>query len=320
MVGIEQIREARRGIRERVHRTPLFSSRTLGERIGVSLYLKAESLQKTGSFKVRGVLNKLLRLTQEQRDRGLVTVSAGNHAQALAYGAAAEGIRCTVVMPETATRSKVEASRAYGADVLLHGDVFAAFAHALELRDTRGLTLVHPFDDPAIAAGQGTVGIEILEDLPELDVVVVPVGGGGLISGVAAAVKALRPQARVYGVEPVGSAALTAGLTAGHPVRLERIATIADGLTAPITSELVLEHARTLLDDVVLVEDRDIAVALRATLQRAKLLVEPAGATALAALLSGKLRLPPRSTVAVIASGGNVDMETLRGLLGHAEQ
>jgi threonine dehydratase len=311
MISITQIQSARRAIQERVHRTPVLSSRSIGERCGASVYLKAEALQKTGSFKVRGVLNKLQLLTAEQRKRGLVTVSAGNHAQALAYGAAAEGLRATVVMPESAQRSKVQASRDYGAEVLLHGDTFAAFAKALELRDTQGLTLIHPFDDPAIMAGQGTLALELLEDLPDVDVVVVPVGGGGLISGVAAAIKALRPQAKVYGVEPVGSAACTAGLTAGHPTRLEQITTIADGLTAPITGELVLEHLRAFVDDIILVEDADIEVAMRVITQRAKLVVEPAGATAAAALVSGKLKVPPRSRVAVIASGGNVDLRVL---------
>ena len=315
MITESMVREAAEYLHGRVHRTPLLTSRSISERVGATVLLKAEALQKTGSFKVRGALNKLRRLPAEQRERGLVTVSAGNHAQALAYAAAIEGIRCTVVMPDTAQQSKVQASRGYGAEVVQHGDVFAAFARAQELRDAKGFTLVHPFDDPLIMAGQGTVALEILEDLPDVDVLVVPVGGGGLLSGVAAMLKAVRPVARVFGVEPIGAAALTAGLTAGKPVRLEKVATIADGLSAPATSDLVLEHTRAFVDDVVLIDDGDIEVAMRTLLLRAKILAEPAGAAAVAALLSGKLSVKPGSNVVAIVSGGNVDAGVIRRIL-----
>jgi threonine ammonia-lyase medium form len=315
MTGIDDIRAARQYLDGRVHRTPLIGSRTLGERIGATLLLKAENLQRTGSFKVRGVLNRLRHLTDDERARGLVTVSAGNHAQAVAYAAALEGIRATVVMPEHAVQAKVEASRAYGADVVLHGDVFAAFARMEELREERGLTLVHPFDDPDVIAGQGTVGLEICEDVPDVDVVVVPVGGGGLIGGVSTAVRALRPEARIIGVEPTGSAAMTRGLAAGAPVRLERSDTIADGLGAPMTGPNALAHARAFVDEIVLVSDDDIAAALRAILERCKILVEPAGAAAVAALLAGAVTVPPGSRVVAVLSGGNIDLQRLRQLL-----
>ncbi|HEX2167684.1 MAG TPA: pyridoxal-phosphate dependent enzyme, partial [Longimicrobiales bacterium] len=207
MIDIEDIRRAQRRLDGHIHRTPVLGSRTLSDRIGATVLMKVEAFQRTGSFKVRGVLNRLHNMTAEERERGLVTVSAGNHAQAVAYGAALEGVRATVVMPDLASPAKVQACRDYGADVVLHGDVFAAFARMEELREQHGYTLVHPFDDPHVIAGQGTVGLEMCEDLPDVDVVVVPVGGGGLLSGVATAVRALQPRARIIGVEPAGAPA-----------------------------------------------------------------------------------------------------------------
>jgi threonine ammonia-lyase medium form len=315
MIDIGDIREAARHLRGRVHRTPLLGSRTLGASFDGTLLLKAESLQRTGSFKVRGVLNRLHALSAAQRQAGLVTVSAGNHAQAVAFGAALEGVRATVVMPEHASPAKVAASRAYGADVVLHGDVFAAFARMEELRRQHGYTLLHPFDDPFVIAGQGTVGLELCEDAPDLDLVLVPVGGGGLLSGVATAVRALRPGARIIGVEPVGSAALSRGLAAGEPVRLQSSDTIADGLGAPMTGVHVLEHVRASVDEVVTVTDEAIADALRMILERCKLLVEPAGAAGVAALLSGVVSATPGARVAAVLSGGNIDLDRLRALL-----
>jgi threonine dehydratase len=319
MIDIHQVRAAQRQLQGRVQRTPLLGSRTLGARTGATVLLKVEALQRTGSFKVRGVLNRLAHLTPDERARGLVTVSAGNHAQAVAYGASLERVRAIVVMPEHASRAKVDASREYGAEVVLHGDVFDAFAHMEHLRELHGYTMVHPFDDVHVVAGQGTVGAEICEDAPDIDVVVVPVGGGGLISGVATAVRALRPHARIIGVEPAGAPAVRAALDAGAPVRLERVDTIADGLGAPATGPIVLEHIRALVDDVVLVSDEAIADALRFILERCKLLVEPAGAAAVAALLAGAVALPRGARVAAILSGGNIDMQRLRTLLPGGE-
>src|SRR5687767_1308200 len=218
MISVDAIREAAEDIWGRVHRTPLLTSRTLSERCGCRVTLKAENLQKTGSFKVRGVFNRIRHLTDQERERGLIGVSAGNHAQALAYGAAVEGVSCTVVMPAHASQTKVDASRAYGAEVILHGNVFEAFAKMEELRSERGLTLVHPYEDELVMAGQGTVGLEILQDLPMPNVVIVPIGGGGLISGIATAIKGLSPVTRVIGVEPIGSPALTRALESGAPV------------------------------------------------------------------------------------------------------
>jgi threonine dehydratase len=298
-----------------VHRTPLLSSRTLGERSGTRLFVKAESLQKTGSFKVRGAFNRIRMLSPAEREAGVIAVSAGNHAQALAFAAATEGVACTVVMPASASPSKAAATRAYGGNVVLHGDVFEAFAQMDELRAAHGYTLVHPFDDEGIIAGQGTVGLEILEDLPDVDAVIVPVGGGGLLSGVATAVRALRPAAKVIGVEPEGAAGLGAALREGKVVRLDRISTVADGLAPPMTGERVLEHVRAYVDDVVTVTDAEIREALVAFAERARLVIEPSGAAGLAALLSRRLDLPAGARVVVVASGGNIDSQRLKEVL-----
>jgi threonine dehydratase len=315
MIDINEIRRAQQRLAGRVHRTPVLGSRTLGTRVGGTTFLKAESFQRTGSFKVRGVLNRLHHLSPAERAVGLVTVSAGNHAQAVAWAAAQENVRAVVVMPEHASPAKVSACREYGADVVLHGDVFAAFTRMEELRQSEGYTLVHPFDDPHIIAGQGTVGAELCDDVPDLDLVVVPVGGGGLISGVATAVRALRPRARIIGVEPVGAAAVRRALDAGGPVRLERVDTIADGLGAPMTGAHVLEHVRATVDDVVTIPDDSIASALRFLLERCKLLVEPAGAAGVAALLDGTVSVATAARVAVVLSGGNIDLTRLTTLL-----
>jgi len=311
---LDDILAAREVIQGRVHRTPLLSSRILGERAAVRLYFKAENLQKTGSFKPRGVLNKLRHLSGEDKRRGLVTISAGNHAQALAYGAATEGLHATVVMPAHASLLKVAACRAYGAEVVLGGTMHEAFERVHQLRDARNLTLVHPFDDPHIIAGQGTVGLEIVEDLPDVDVVVVAIGGGGLISGVASAVKSSRPGARVFGVEPEGAPTLWTALRRNAVTRLHSIDTIADGLTAPMAGELTLAAVRRFVDEVVLVSDTEIREAMKAVLEYAKLVVEPAGAAGLAALLCGRLPVEPDARVAVVLSGGNVDWQVLQSL------
>lgn len=315
MVTLSQVLDSRAAIAGRIHRTPLLSSGALGRRTGASCFVKAEQLQKTGSFKVRGALNKVRRLSAEEKARGLIAVSAGNHAQGVAYAAAAWGTMCTVVMPEAAPHSKIAASREYGADVLLHGALRDAFVLAEELRREHGYTFIHPYDDLDVIAGQGTLGLEIVEDLPDVDVIVVGVGGGGLVTGIAAAVKALRPAVRVIGVEPTGAACLDAALRAKRVVQLERVSTIADGLAASAAGEHVLEHALALVDEVVLVSDDEIVQGLTFLLERAKLLVEPAGAAATAALLAGKVRVPAGARVVTIASGGNVDLSRLRQIL-----
>jgi threonine dehydratase len=316
VLTLEQIRQARRRIAGRVHVTPLVSASLLGERVGVRLFLKCESLQKTGSFKVRGALHKLTQLDAGARARGVVTVSAGNHAQALAWAARAEGVGCTVVMPVTASESKAAASAGYGAEVIRHGTSMEAFAKARELAESRGLTFVHPFDDEDILAGAGTAGLELLDQLDDVDVVVVPIGGGGLIGGVASALKLANPKVRVFGVEPVGASVMRQSLDAGRPLRAGAMNTIADGLAAPMAGEIPFDIVRRCVDDVVLVSDEEIMDAMRDLLSRTKLLAEPAGAAAAAAILSGKLPLQPATRVVALLSGGNVDLERLREVLG----
>ena len=312
---LEHLQEAQARISGSLHRTPVVSSRTLSERVGRPVFLKCENLQKTGSFKVRGALNLILELDDVARGPGVVTISAGNHAQAVAWSAARAGISATVVMPANASPTKVRASEEYGAEVILQGTIFEAFDLALEVAQDRGLTFLHAFDDPLIIAGQGTVGLEILEDVPDVATVVAPVGGGGLISGVALAVASLAPGARVFGVEPHGACAMRKSLDKGEAVHLESVDTIADGLGAPMAGELTFEVVRHHVEDVVLVSDDEIRVAMAFVLERAKLLVEPAGAAGVAALLAGRIPLADGPVVAVL-SGGNVDLDRLPDLLG----
>ena len=293
----------------------MFGSSRIGSPLGVALKLKAELLQKTRSFKPRGALNRLLNTPADALERGLVTVSAGNHAQGLAWAARVVGARCAVVMPADAPASKVAATRDYGAEVFLHGNVNDAYARMEELRVERGLVLVHPFDDPLVVAGQGTVGLEVVEQVPDVDAIVCPLGGGGLVSGIAIAAKALRPGIRVFGVEPAGAAAMRASLDRGEPVRLESVDTIADGLTAPLAGDVTYPLVRRYVDDVLTVSDDEILTGLKAILASAKLLAEPAGAAAVAALVAGKIPVERGETVVAVLSGGNIDLERLKTFL-----
>ncbi len=314
---IDDVTAARARISTAVHRTPTVSSRSLSELIGHPVFLKCENLQKTGSFKVRGALNRILALDDEARERGVVTISAGNHAQAVAWAATRTGIASTVVMNAEASPTKARATEGYGGEVILQGTVFEAFELALEVAETRGLTFLHAFDDPLIVAGAGTLGLEIVEDVPEVTTVVVPIGGGGLISGVALALASVGPRVRVFGVEPEGACAMRQSLDKGEAVTLEGVNTVADGLGAPMAGELNYEIVRRHVEDVVLVSDSEIQEAMAFILARAKLLTEPAGAAAVAALLSGRIPLSDGPVVAVL-SGGNVDMDRLPGLLADA--
>jgi threonine ammonia-lyase medium form len=313
LIGLEDILAARQVIGDRLHRTPLARSNYLGEQAGVQLYFKLELFQKTGSFKPRGVLNKLHHLDPSEKQKGVITLSAGNHAQALAWAVKQIGVQATVVMPATSVRSKVEATRGYGGEVVFaDGDLLAT---CLKLQKERDLTLVHPFDDPHIIAGHGTMGLEILEDMPEVDAVVVAVGGGGLISGIAAAIKEKKPTVKVIGVEPDGASAMTQSLQRGEPIHLERLNTIADGLAAPFAGEHTFAHVRAFVDDMVTVPDQQILAAMGLILERCKVMAEPAAAATLAGLLSGKVKLPQGARVVCVLSGGNVDRERLKTLL-----
>jgi threonine dehydratase len=308
MIGLSEIREAAERIRGKVHRTPLLSASQLGARADVELSLKCESLQKTGSFKARGALNKVLSLSDAERARGLVTVSAGNHAAAVAWAARMAGCSAVVVMPSDAPASKIEAVRGYGAEIVAHADRPTLFDKLNEVREARGLTFVHPFDDPVVLAGAGTAGLEIVEDLPLVDLVVVPVGGGGLLGGVTSAVKQAQPRARVVAVELEAGPGLAPALAAGKPIPVRRPDTIADGMTPPFVGALGLAIAREAVDEIVTVTEDEILEAMRLLMTRAKLYVEGSGAAATAALLAGKIRAPQGARTVAIVSGGNVDL------------
>jgi threonine dehydratase len=313
MIPLPDIREAAGRIAGKVHRTPVFSAASIGDRSGgVRLHLKCESFQKTGSFKPRGALNRILSLSPEERGRGLVTVSAGNHAQAVAWAARVAGASATVVMPSDAPRSKVDAVKGYGAEIVFHADRATLFDKLREVQSARGLTFVHPFDDPVVLAGAGTTGLEILEDVSDAELVVVPVGGGGLLGGVASAVKQIRPSCRVAAVELEAGPGLAPALAAGKSVPVPRpYETVADGLTPPFVGALPLEVAKEAVDEVAAVSEEEILEGMRWLLTRAKLYVEGAGAAATAALLSGKVRAPKDARVVAIVSGGNVDLSRL---------
>lgn len=327
LVTLEQIEAARRAIAGRVHRTPLLSSETaartveaaIGARIGAGrLYLKAEHLQKTGSFKPRGMTAYVLALAPAQRAAGIITLSAGNAGQAYAWAGGKAGVPTVVVMPAGAVRAKVDACLGYGAEVVLHGEhVGESLGRLQEIQAERGLTFAHPFDDPHVIAGHGSIGLEILEDLPDVDVVVVGIGGGGLISGIAAALKERRPGVRVYGVEPTASNAMSIALERNQVVTIEP-RSVADGLGAPFAGEWTLAMCRRYLDGIVLLDDPTILAGVRFALERMKQVLEPAGAAALGAVLAGKIPVRAGETVCVVGSGGNVAPDRIEALIAGA--
>jgi len=308
---LEEIRAASERIRPYVLPTPTLDGGALG--LG-TVWLKAESLQRTGSFKPRGAFNAVLELTPDERRSGVITLSAGNHGHALALAARSFDIPCLVVAPDTAPVAKLAAMRALGAEVVQTPALSLQQTMEQE-RQRRGFRLVHPFADPAVIAGQGSVGLEILQTLPEVALVVVPVGGGGLISGIAIAIKSLKPDVRVVGVEPNGAATVSESLRAGRPISLQRIETVADGLAAPYTDELNLSVVRRFVDDLVCLPDEPLIEAVRLILLRAKLLVEPAGAAAVAAMLSGQIHPAPQGATVCVLTGGNLDPGRLAGWL-----
>jgi threonine dehydratase len=327
IISLDRILTARDVVAGRVHRTPMLSSATAAAMLQAAggpaladgrLYVKAEHLQVTGSFKPRGTTYRVSTLDAAERDRGIVTLSAGNAAQAYAWAARAVGVHAVVVMPAAAVRSKVDACQGYGAEVILHGaHVGETIAKVEELREERGLVFTHPFDDPDVISGHGSVGLEILDDLPDVDVVVVGVGGGGLISGVAAALKELRPGVRVYGVEPEGSNAMSLAFERGEPVPIEP-ASVADGLGSPFAGAWTLAMCQRYLDGLILVDDPTILAGVRFAAERMKQLLEPAGAAALAAVLFGGIPIRDGERVCVVASGGNVEVGRLGSLLERA--
>jgi threonine dehydratase len=314
-VGYDDVLAAREAIGDRLHRTPTFSSATLSARIGGPAALKAELFQRTGSFKPRGMLNVLAHLSEEEKARGVITISAGNAAQSLAYCSALEGIDCLVVMWQGASEAKLAATREYGAGIDQEAATPGeAFERLNALIEQTGRAFVHSFDDPLLIAGHGTLGLELLEDVPDLVAVVVPIGGGGLISGIATAVKGAAPDVRVIGVEPELSPAMHVALEAGEPVPVEP-RSVADGLSAPFAGENTLAICRELVDDLVLVSEEQIRAAMRFVYERAKLACEPAGAVSTAALLAGKLDVDLAGTTVAVVSGGNVAPQTAVAIL-----
>lgn len=313
---LETIRDAAEALRGKIHRTPLIGSRTLSERCGHRLFMKAETLQKTGSFKSRGAFNAIRRLTPDARARGVLAASAGNHSQGLAWAASAQGVPVTVVMPTTAAPPKIEATRAMGARVILYGDLFDdALERALTIRDESGMTFVHPCIDPDVVSGAGTIGLEILEDCPDVDAIVVPIGGGGLISGIATSVKSLAPKVRVFGVEPATAPAMKRSMDEGKMVTLESARSIADGMAGLAVFPETLAVCQRLVEDVLLVSEAAMLDAIVSLLTRCKLLTEAAGAAGVAASLDGLVPVPSGSTIVAVLSGGNLDLARLAGWL-----
>jgi len=316
LVGLEEISAAREVLRGVVRDTPLAHSAVLEQRCGVPVHLKCENLQRTGSFKIRGAYVRIHRLSGAERARGVVAASAGNHAQGVALAATMLGTTATVFMPVTAPLPKLAATRGYGAQVHQVGEVFEeSLAAARDFAAGTGAVFIHPFDHPDVLAGQGTVGLEVLEQLPDVGTVVVPTGGGGLLSGIAAAVKGVKPDVRVIGVQARDAAAWPASLAAGKPVRLPKPHTVADGLSVAQPGAVTFAHVSTLVDEMLTVGEEELSRALLLCLERAKLVVEPAGAAAVAALLQHPVRLP--GPVCAVLSGGNIDPLLLMRVIRH---
>jgi threonine dehydratase len=311
---LNDFEEVRARIAAHITRTPLLTSRQLNELTGFDVRLKAEMFQRVGSYKIRGPLNKFALMSADEKRRGVVCSSAGNHAQGVALAAQIHGIRAVVCMAENATPAKIAATRGYGAEVVLHGTIWdEANEKAKELVRTQGLTYVHPFDDEQLIAGQGTLGLEVIQDWPTLDAIVVPIGGGGLISGIAMAVKSYNPRVRVIGVESSDGPAMQRSVQAG---RLETIdcRTIIDGLRVRRVGEINLDVVQRFVDDIVTLPDRQIFDAMIWVMERCKLVVEGAAAAPVAALMHGLVQLPPGARVVAVLSGGNVNLDALRTL------
>jgi threonine dehydratase len=306
--------DAARAVAPHVHHTPLLSSRLLSEETGLNVRLKAEVFQRTGSYKVRGPMNKFRHLSEEQRAKGVICSSAGNHAQGVAYAGAKYGIRTVVVMAENATPAKIDATKGYGAEVVLHGSIWdEADAHARELVETHGLTYIHPFDDWELIAGQGTLGLELYADWPEVEVVVVPIGGGGLISGVTLALKNLNPNIRIIGVESSGAPAMQRSVAAGELVTLDEVTCAIDGLKVKRVGARTFEIVRDFVDEVVTLDDETIFDSMLWMWSRSKIVVEGAAAAPVAAIRHRSFDVSPGANVACVLSGGNVGLDAIRG-------
>ena len=314
-MDLNQIISAREKMKGIVHQTPLDFSQTFTDMSHNEVYLKLENLQKTGSFKVRGSINKLTSLSKEESAKGVIAASAGNHAQGVAYSSKMLNIPCTIVMPKGAPLSKIQATKNYGAEIVLEGDVFDdALAHAMELSEKQGFTLVHTFDDDEIIAGQGTIGLEILEQLPDVEAIICPVGGGGLIAGIAVAVKEKNPNVAIYGVEASACPSMAQSLLEKKPISVPSGPTVADGIAVKKPGVRNLEIVEKYVDDLVTVDELEMIRTMFLLLERNKLLVEGSGASSLAALLYKKLNIKGKKVVALL-SGGNVDVNFISRII-----
>ncbi len=315
LLDLSDFEKAYENARNHVHHTPLLTNRTLSQMTGANIHLKAELFQKTGSYKIRGPLNVLANMSAEDRKRGLICSSAGNHAQGVAYAARVYGVSATVVMAANATQSKIDATRGYGAEVILHGEIWDdAYEKSLEIQKEQGQIYVHPFDNPLLIAGQGGVGLEILQDLPDVDIVVVPIGGGGLISGISMAIKLQKPDVKIIGVESSGAPAMKNSVEAGKRIKLDNVTCIIDGLVVKQVGEHTLRTVQEFVDEIVLVSDEEIFETILWVMERAKMSAEGAAVASVAALMHQRFDIPEGANIACVLSGGNLDLSQLRGL------
>ena len=314
-VTFDMIREAKERLEGITRKTDVTYSRTFSEMTGMNVYIKTENRQKTGAFKIRGAFNKILALTEEEKAKGVIASSAGNHAQGVALAAKTLGIKATICMPETAPIAKVSATRGYGADIVQFGKVYDdCYGKAVEIQGETGATFVHPFNDPYVIAGQGTIGLEILQELPQVDAIVVPIGGGGVISGIAIAAKSIKPEIKIIGVQAEVIASTRASLDAGGIVTIPGVKSLADGISVRTPGDLTYEIIKEYVDDVVTVSEEQIEDAIYMLAQRSKLVVEGAGATTMAAIMSGKVNMPGKNVAAVL-TGGNIDVAVLSHII-----
>ncbi len=316
MLTVKDVEKAEERLQRVVHKIPCSSSHTFSEMTGAELYLKYENQQKTGSFKVRGAYNKIAKLVEEQPDvETVIASSAGNHAQGVAYAASAKGLKSVIVMPKAAPMAKVSATEGYGAEVVLHGDCYDdSYAKAMEIQQERNGVFIHPYDDEDVMAGQGTIALEILHDVPSVDMIVVPAGGGGLLAGIAFYVKQINPRIRVVGVQAEGADAIVRSFREKKRVTTDTVSTIADGIAVKAPGEQTVQIINQYVDQMVTVSDDEIAEAILMLIERTKQVVEPAGATPLAAALTGKLDIKGKRVVCV-CSGGNIDVSFIHRIV-----
>ncbi|NEZ46593.1 threonine ammonia-lyase [Clostridium niameyense] len=314
-LNLQKIKQAQKNIGSVVRKTPLFYSSTFSRETGYEIYLKCENKQKTGAFKLRGAYNKIVSLSQEEKQNGVIASSAGNHAQGVAYAATAFGIKSTIVMPKTAPQAKVQATKGYGAEVVQFGEVYdECYSKALEIQKESGATFVHPFNDIDVMAGQGTIALEILEELPDADAIIVPIGGGGLIAGIATAAKAIKPDIKIIGVQPSIIASTKASLKEDKIVTLPGAKSLADGISVKTPGDITFDYIKKYVDEVVTVSEDEIAYGIFKLMEKSKLISEGAGASTVAALLADKIKIPGKKIVSLI-SGGNIDIAMISKII-----